>query len=107
MLATLPGRSFPLGATISPKGVNFSLYSRGSTRVELLLFDSADDAKPAEVIPLDPRKNRTFHYWHVFVPGLQAGQIYAYRVHGPFAPEKGLRFDPAKVLLDPYGKAVV
>jgi len=107
MLATLPGRSFPLGATISPKGVNFSLYSRGSTRVDLLLFDSADDARPAEVIPLDPRKNRTFHYWHVFVPGLKAGQIYAYRVHGPFAPEKGLRFDPAKVLLDPYGKAVV
>lgn len=107
MLAILPGRSFPLGATVFPKGVNFSLYSRGSTRVELLLFNSADDAKPAEVIPLDPHKNHTFHYWHVFVPGLKAGQIYAYRVDGLYKPEKGLRFDPTKVLLDPYGKAVV
>jgi isoamylase len=61
---------------------------------------------PSHVIRLDPTTNRTYHYWHVFVPGLQAGQLYGYRVHGPFDPAKGLRFDPTKVLLDPYGRRV-
>ncbi|MEZ4556775.1 MAG: alpha-amylase family glycosyl hydrolase [Caldilineaceae bacterium] len=55
---------------------------------------------------LDPRRNRTYNYWHVFVPGITAGQIYAYRAHGPFAPHKGMRFDPGKVLIDPYGRGV-
>ena len=58
------------------------------------------------MIDLDPRTNRTYHYWHVFVPGVTAGQIYAYRVAGPIDPERGLRFDPEKVLLDPYGKCI-
>ena len=74
--------------------------------MELLLFDRADVPRPSRVIPLDPAKNRTYFYWHIFVPGLQAGQIYGYRVSGPFDPEKGMRFDPRKVLLDPYGKAL-
>ena len=74
--------------------------------MELLLFDRADDARPSRVIPLEPNKNRTYFYWHVFVPGLQCGQIYGYRVSGPYEPEKGLRFDGQKVLLDPYGKAL-
>lgn len=100
------GKSFPLGATLSPQGVNFSLYSKSSTLVELLLFDHVDDAKPATVIPLDPWKGRTYHYWHVFVSGLQSGQIYGYRAHGPFEPQQGLRFDREKLLLDPYGRAV-
>jgi isoamylase len=100
------GKSFPLGATLTPEGVNFSLFSKNSTLVELLLFDHIDDAKPATVIPLDSWKNRTYHYWHVFVPDLQPGQIYGYRVHGPFEPQRGLRFDPEKVLFDPYGRAV-
>ena len=68
---------------------------------------SADDAHPARTISLDPAKNRTYFYWHVFVPGLQAGQIYGYRVTGPYDPGRGFRFDPSKVLLDPYGKSVV
>ena len=108
MTSTLidPGKSFPLGATVSPLGVNFSVFSKNSTLVELLLFDHVDDAKPATVIALDPWRNLTYHYWHVFVPGLQAGQIYGFRVHGPFEPQRGLRFDPQKVLIDPYGKAV-
>ena len=89
-----------------PQGVNFSLYSKNSTLVELLLFDHVHDAKPAVVIPLDPWKDRTYHYWHVFVPDLRSGQIYAYRAHGPFEPQQGLRFDPEKILLDPYGRAV-
>ncbi|MBF2027369.1 MAG: glycogen debranching protein GlgX [Oscillatoriales cyanobacterium C42_A2020_001] len=102
-----PGRSFPLGATVSPEGVNFCIYSKSGEAVELLLFEAADDPKPSRVIRLDPKRNRTFYYWHIFVPGLQAGQVYAYRVYGPFAPEKGHRFDGSKVLLDPYARAVV
>ena len=64
-------------------------------------------AKPARVIDIDSVTNRTYHYWHVFVPEAQAGQIYAYRVHGTFDPAKGMRFDPEKLLLDPYGRGVV
>jgi isoamylase len=101
------GQSFPLGATIVPGGVNFSVFSRQATRVELLLFDSAAAARPMRVVNLDPRSHRTYHYWHVFVPGIGPGQLYAYRAFGPFDPEHGLRFDPSKSLLDPYGRAVV
>jgi len=101
------GSPSPVGATLRPGGVNFSLYSRNATGVELLLFDSADDAMPARVIRIDPGSNLTYHYWHVFVPGIQAGQLYGYRVWGPFDPGNGLRFDPMKVLLDPYGRGVV
>jgi glycogen operon protein len=100
------GKCFPIGATVHPQGVNFCLYSKHATLVELLLFDHEDDAKPSEVIPLDPRQHRTYHYWRVFVPDLKPGQLYGYRVTGPQAPERGLRFDPDKVLLDPYGLAV-
>jgi isoamylase len=100
------GRSAPLGATVEASGVNFSLYSRCAARVELLLFDQQDDVQPSRVISLDPFVNRTYHYWHVFVPELQAGQFYGYRVHGPLDPSKGMRFDSSKVLLDPYGREV-
>ncbi len=100
------GRSFPLGAAPGPGGVNFSVYSPHAVALELLLFDRADDATPARVIELDPRKHRTYHYWHAFVPGVGPGQLYAYRARGPFAPGEGLRFDPDKVLLDPYGRCV-
>ena len=101
-----PGRSAPLGATVYDDGVNFSLYCRSGTFVELLLFDHVDDGKPGRVIPLDPWTNRTYHYWHVFVPDLKPGQIYGYRAHGPFEPQRGLRFDPQKLLFDPYGRAM-
>ena len=102
----LPGRSSPLGATVFPAGVNFCVMSKNSHALELLLFDDVDDGKPARVIPLDPRQNRTFYYWHVFVPGLKAGQLYGYRAFGPFAPGEGLRFDHTKVLLDPYARSI-
>jgi len=105
--ASNTGRSAPLGATVGCGGANFSLYSRDASGVELLFFDRADDVRPARVIPLDRYVNRTYHYWHVFVPGAEAGQLYGYRVHGPFDPFKGMRFDGAKVLLDPYGRGVV
>jgi isoamylase len=102
------GHSWPLGATIVDGGINFSLFSRSATSVELLLFDGEDDApRPARMMRLDPAANRTYHYWHVFVSGVKAGQIYAYRVRGAFDPASGMRFDPAKVLLDPYGRGVV
>lgn len=103
----LTGNSSPLGATIVPGGVNFSVFSSNAVAVDLLLFDRENDSRPARVIPIDPLANRDYHYWHVFVPGLQPGQLYGYRVHGPFDPSSGMRFDPAKVLLDPYGRGVV
>jgi glycogen operon protein len=88
-------------------GVNFSLFSRTAAGVDLLFFDREDDASPSRVVRIDPAKNRTYHYWHVFVPGVRAGQLYGYRVDGPSAPARGLRFDRAKVLLDPYGRGLV
>src|SRR5262245_26999528 len=102
----VPDLCSPLGATPVGGGVNFSLFSKHADAVELLLFDRPDDAAPARTFLIDPVANRTYHYWHVFVPGLVAGQIYGYRVHGPFDPGAGLRFDATKVLLDPYGRGV-
>jgi len=101
------GMSYPLGATVAAAGANFSLFSRSATGVELLLFDRADEFSPRRIIELDPRTQRTYHYWHVFVPGVNAGQLYGYRVYGPSDPARGMRFDSAKVLLDPYGRGVV
>ena len=106
-VASPNGRSAPLGATVCRGGVNFSLFSRKASQVQLLFFDHVDDSSPSGVITLDPEKHRTYHYWHIFVPWLGPGQIYAYRVHGSFDPANGLRFDPSKVLLDPYGRGVV
>jgi glycogen operon protein len=106
-LADLVGKSFPLGATVLADGVNFSVFSREASRVELLLFDDPAAVHPARVIELDPRTHRTYHYWHLFVPGIGPGQLYGYRAIGPFDPDSGLRFDPSKALLDPYGRAVV
>ena len=103
----LQGTSSPLGATPCREGVNFSVFSKHATGIELLLFDNVDDAQAKRVIHIDPAANRTGHYWHVSVPGVKAGQIYGYRVEGPWDPANGLRFDPAKVLLDPYGRGVV
>src|SRR5271166_3741520 len=97
------GRSSPLGAHVVDGGVNFSVYSRDASGMALLLFDREDDEKPARIVQIDPAANRTYHYWHVFVPGVQPEQIYGYRAQGPFNPTNGMRFDPAKVLLDPYG----
>jgi isoamylase len=104
---TAVGRSFPLGASCLRRGVNFSVFSRSASAVELLFFDRDDDSRPACVIPIDSEANRTYHYWHIFVPGVKPGQRYGYRVHGPYDPANGLRFDSGKVLLDPYGRGVV
>jgi isoamylase len=100
------GDSAPLGASVCAAGVNFSVFSKNATGMELLLFDRADDAHPSRAIRIEPATNRSYHYWHIFVPGVRAGQIYAFRAQGPFDPASGMRFDSAKTLLDPYGRAV-
>src|SRR5580704_6720708 len=101
------GRSAPLGPTVCDGGLNFSIFSREALGVDLLLFDRQDDPRPSRVMTMDPSLNRTYYYWHAFVPDLQPGQIYAYRVHGLFDPSNGLRFDHDKILLDPYGRGIV
>ncbi|HEX7938871.1 MAG TPA: hypothetical protein VF483_07735, partial [Gemmatimonadaceae bacterium] len=100
------GTSAPLGATVYPDGVNFSVFARDASAVELLLFEDERAPQPSRTINLDPNIDRSYHYWHVFVPGLSAGQVYAYRANGPFDPQRGYRFDGEKVLLDPYGLGV-
>ena len=89
-------RSFPLGATVYPGGVNFSVYSKHATLVELLLFEHVDADQPSRVFRLSASQNRTGHYWHIFVPDVHAGQLYGWRVQGPNLPEYGLRFDGEK-----------
>lgn len=104
---TYPGRSYPLGATHSEQGTNFCIFSKHCTGVDLLLFDEPAAPEPSTVIKLDPQINKTGFYWHIFLEGVQVGQVYAYRVDGDFAPEKGERFDRNKVLLDPHALTVV
>jgi isoamylase len=100
------GLCAPLGAKVQDGGVNFSVFARDATLIELLLFDHTDAPQPARVIALTPDLHRTQNYWHAFVPGIGSGQVYAYRAHGPFAPQEGMLFDSEKTLLDPYGRAV-
>lgn len=99
-----PGRTHPLGATVERGGVNFSLFSEYATSVELLLFERHDDIEPVEVVKLHPVHHKSFHLWHIFVHGVKPGMHYAYRVDGPHDPHNGHRFDPEKVLIDPYAK---
>lgn len=84
------GSSFPLGATVLEDGVNFSVFSKNADAIELLLFDNAEDPGPTRTILLDPKKNRTYHYWHAHVPDIGQGQIYGYRAHGSYEPERGM-----------------
>ena len=106
-MTAAPGLSSPLGATPRDGGVNFSLYAKDATAVELCLFDSALAPEPAQVVVLEGERYRTYHYWHCFVEGIGPGQVYGYRVHGPWDPSNGERFDSQNLLLDPYGLALV
>jgi glycogen operon protein len=101
------GHSYPLGATCYKEGVNFSIFSKNATSVELLLFDQPEDAQPSRIIHFDPLVNRTFYYWHVFVESIAPGQLYGYRVYGPQDPASGHRYDSDKLLVDPYARAIV
>jgi len=98
-----PGRPYPLGATWDGTGVNFALFSENATGVELCLFREPDDAAEAARIRLT---ERTDQVWHCYLPDARPGQYYGYRVHGPYAPDQGYRFNPAKLLIDPYAKAI-
>ena len=102
-LRVWPGSPYPLGATWDGVGVNFALFSEHATRVELCLFDSADAEFESITIPLP---EHTDMVWHGYLPDVQPGQLYGYRVHGPFAPHRGHRFNPNKLLLDPYARAL-
>jgi len=105
--ANIPnGSSDPLGATCYKEGVNFSIFSKNARQIDLLLFDHADDKKPSRVISLDPEVNRTFYYWHIFVPEIEHGQLYGYRAYGPENPTPGDMFDENKLLIDPYARAL-
>jgi isoamylase len=98
-----PGRPSPLGATWDASGVNFALYSENAEAVELCFFDRPDAARASRTIPLT---QRTRHTWHAYVPGCAPGQLYGYRVHGRYDPWCGLRFNAAKLLVDPYARAL-
>ena len=105
MSTILRGRPWPLGSSLSELGVNFSVAAPGANRVELLLFESGEAASPCEVIDLEGDRHRSGDYWHVELPGLQAGCCYGYRVFGALAPG-GHGFHPGKVLLDPCARAI-
>lgn len=99
-----PGQPYPLGATWDGMGVNFALFSEHATKVELCLFHSPEDSQEYIRIPMP---EYTDHVWHVYLPDIRPGQIYGYRVYGAYAPDKGLRFNPHKLLCDPYAKVFV
>ncbi|NCC37360.1 MAG: glycogen debranching enzyme GlgX, partial [Chloroflexia bacterium] len=99
----LPGSPYPLGATWDGSGVNFALFAEQATGVELCLFEDAEAPREAVRIPLTMQ---TDHVWHLYVRNLRPGQLYGYRVYGPYQPEHGLRFNPHKFVLDPYAKAL-
>jgi isoamylase len=103
---TEPGSAHPLGIATYPSGVNFSLFSQAATEVVLLLFDHPSAIEPAQTIRLDPFRNKTFHFWHVFVRGCGSGTFYAFRVDGPADPAAGHRFNPNKVLIGPYARGI-
>ena len=98
-----PGRPYPAGATWDGAGVNFALFSEHATKVELCLFDSVDATKESVRIPF---REHTDQVWHAYLPDVLPDQLYGYRVHGPYEPAKGHRFNPNKVVLDPYAKAI-
>src|SRR6187551_1577013 len=100
------GRPLPMGTYARGTGTNFSLFSRHASRVRLELFDHPEDAAAARVIDLDVSSNRTGDMWHVWVEGIGPGQLYAYRVDGPYRPEDGHRFNFDKLLLDPFATAI-
>jgi len=100
------GRPLPLGVELRDGGANFAVFSRHATQVWIEFYDNADDPEPQELIGLDPEANRTGDIWHVWVQGIQPGQLYGYRVDGPYEPENGHRFNPHKLLIDPYATAI-
>ena len=104
--AVRAGVPLPLGAHERGGGVNFALFSRNASRVRLEFFEHPEDASPVRAIDLDSERNRTGDVWHVWIEGIRAGQLYAYRVDGPYRPQEGHRFNFSKLLLDPLASAI-
>jgi isoamylase len=102
-ITVYPGSPFPLGADWDGQGVNFAIYAENATGVELCLFNTREEQNESAKIKIE---ERTHHVWHVYIPGLMPGQLYGYRVHGPYEPQNGHRFNPNKFLIDPYAKAI-
>src|SRR5215211_2857587 len=102
-MKTHPGEPFPLGATWDGEGVNFALYAENAKGVELCLFNSTNPENESDRIKLTERSN---HVWHIYIPDLRPGQLYGYRVYGPYEPHTGHRFNPNKLLIDPYANAI-
>jgi glycogen operon protein len=100
------GKAIPLGATVTENGVNFAVFSRHAQAVMLVLFESSAEDSPHVEIPLDKAGNKTGDIWHCLIKGLPSGVCYLYRADGAYQPEKGLRFNPRKALIDPYAKAL-
>ncbi len=100
------GVPFPLGAYLRGNGVNFAIFSRHATGVRLDLFDEPAAAMPSRSIILNPARNKTGDIWHVWLEGVRPGQLYGFRIAGPYAPYEGHRFNPAKLLVDPYAAAI-
>src|SRR5882724_7277797 len=98
-----PGNPYPLGATWDGTGVNFALFSENATAVDLCLFEGPEGSRESARVRLE---ERTHQVWHAYLPDVGPGQRYGYRVDGPYEPAKGHRFNPAKLLLDPYAKAI-
>ena len=101
-----PGTPYPLGATFDGTGTNFAVFSSSAERVELVLVDDSPDEDGALVSETFELTEVDGYVWHAYLPGVRPGQRYGYRAHGPYDPENGLRFDPSKILLDPYAKAI-
>lgn len=100
------GQCFPIGAHSMNGGVNFSLFSKHASAVDLVFFQRVEDTEPTKVITLNAKVNKTYHYWHIFVEGLGHGQLFAWRIYGAYLPEKGLWFDAEKFMIDPYSKVI-
>ena len=99
----LPGEAYPLGATLRDGGTNFAIYSSRATAVELCLFSAE---QPDQEMMRFSLREQTEHVWHIFIPGVAAGTLYGFRVSGEWAPHKGRLFNPYKLLVDPYAKAI-
>jgi len=104
--AVRSGVPYPLGAQVRRNGINFAIFSRHAAGIRHDLFDHPEDSAPARTFILDAARNKTGDIWHVWLEGVQPGQLYGFRVTGPYLPDAGHRFNPAKLLVDPYATAL-
>lgn len=102
----LPGHPYPIGSAPDKRGVNFCVFSKNATAVELLIFNQCDSSKPCQTVSLDSRNHRSGYFWHAYILGLKPGYFYSFRASGPNNPAEGMRFNPKKVLIDPYSRGI-